>query len=70
MRARLEDGSLWPVGAARLGELQARLHHAGDYDAAEAVAAYIHLLAHPAGVESAVQKLRMLRRAERKRETP
>lgn len=63
--SRLPDGSVWPTGAERIGEIQGRLHHAGDYDAAEIVAAYNHLLAHPAGVESAVAKLRMLRRVER-----
>lgn len=67
-RHRLDDGSLWP-SAQTAGEASDRLRYGEvpDYDAAAVMDAYWHLLRHPSGTEAAVQKLRALRRAERRR---
>ncbi|MCP4244233.1 MAG: hypothetical protein GY772_27115 [bacterium] len=60
---RLEDGTVWPSVEAADGVVW-RHHHSDppDYDASGVAGAYMHLVAHPAGTEAAIRKLRMLRR--------
>jgi hypothetical protein len=53
----------WPTAALAQRVLDATPEWAGDTRAI--LDAYIFLLSHPAGTESAVQRLRALRRAER-----
>lgn len=67
-RLTLEDGTRWP-SAEDAGDLEWRLryrHRAAELGAAEALAAYRHLL-EMRTTEDAVRKLRMLRRAEKER---
>lgn len=67
---RLRDNTLWPhpevVGviahAARYNYLQEPTCVASFLDVAALADAYLHLVTHEAGAESAVKKLRMLRR--------
>ncbi|MCP4741404.1 MAG: hypothetical protein GY871_04135 [Actinomycetales bacterium] len=62
-----EKRCAWPtVALARRLEAAARLR--GDFCSASVLAAYQMLLAHPAGTEVMVGRLRALRRAEK--ETP
>lgn len=60
----LDDGTAWASREAARSVIE-RHHHAlpADYDASSVAGAYLHLVAHPAGVESAIQSLRSLRRA-------
>jgi hypothetical protein len=68
-RLVLEDGTVWPTLEQAVGVVE-RHHHSDppDYDASAIAHAYMHLVAHPAGVEAAIRKLRMLRRAHRETE--
>lgn len=71
MNYRLADGTSWPRSPDE--DLHTKLNcYDGDtvtltkheaWTLREIVGAYDHLLSHPAGTESAVAKLRMLRKA-------
>ena len=54
----------WPT-VGLLNRIAERAQARKEYDTVAAVQAFAHLMAHPAGVEYAVDRLRSLRRAER-----
>ena len=52
----------WPTAALAERTLEG---HTLPHEARQIIQAYLHLVDHPAGTESAVSRLRALRRAER-----